>query len=42
MLATLVEGGIILSRVLKEQFILAQQVPLYRSFIQSAFCPNPA
>jgi AcrR family transcriptional regulator len=42
MLATLVEGGIILSRVLKEQPILAQQVLLYRSFIQSAFSPNAA
>jgi AcrR family transcriptional regulator len=42
MLATLVEGGIILSRVLKERSILVQQVLLYRSFIQSAFCPNPA
>jgi len=42
MLATLVEGGIILSRVLKEQDVLAQQVLLYRSFIQSAFMPGPA
>jgi AcrR family transcriptional regulator len=42
MLATLVEGGIILSRVLKQQDILAQQVLLYRSFIQSAFLPSPA
>jgi TetR/AcrR family transcriptional repressor of nem operon len=42
MLATLVEGGIILSRVLKEQRILAQQVLLFRSFIQSAFLPGAA
>jgi TetR/AcrR family transcriptional regulator, transcriptional repressor for nem operon len=40
MLATLVEGGIILSRVLKEQDVLAQQMLLYRSFIQSAFMPG--
>jgi TetR/AcrR family transcriptional regulator, transcriptional repressor for nem operon len=42
MLATLVEGGIILSRVLKEQEVLARQVLLYRAFIQSAFMPGPA
>ena len=41
MLATLVEGGIILSRVLKEKDILARQVLLYRGFIQSAFMPSP-
>jgi AcrR family transcriptional regulator len=42
MLATLVEGGIILSRVLKDKDILARQVLLYRGFIQSAFMPGPA
>jgi AcrR family transcriptional regulator len=41
MLATLVEGGIILSRVLKDKDVLARQVLLYRSFIQSAFMPGP-
>jgi AcrR family transcriptional regulator len=42
MLATLVEGGIILSRVLKDKDVLARQVLLYRGFIQSAFMPGPA
>jgi AcrR family transcriptional regulator len=41
MLATLVEGGIVLSRVLKDKDVLARQVLLYRGFIQSAFMPEP-
>ncbi len=40
MIATLVEGGIILSKVLKDREILARQVMLYRSFIQAAFSPH--
>lgn len=37
MLATLVEGGIVMSRALREPQILAQQVMLYRAFVQSVF-----
>ncbi len=36
-LSTLVEGGIVMTRTLKEPRILAQQVMLYRTFIRSLF-----
>lgn len=37
MIATVIEGGIILSRVLRDRRILSQQVMLYRSFVAAAF-----
>lgn len=37
MLSTLVEGGIVMERALREPHILARQVLLYRAFVQSVF-----
>lgn len=37
MLSTLVEGGIVMERALREPHILARQVMLYRAFVQSVF-----
>ena len=37
MLSTLVEGGIVMSKALREPRILAKQVMLYRAFVQSVF-----
>lgn len=37
MLSTLVEGGIVMARALREPRILARQVMLYRAFVQSVF-----
>lgn len=37
MLSTLIEGGIVMSRALREPRILSKQVMLYRAFIQSVF-----
>jgi TetR/AcrR family transcriptional regulator, transcriptional repressor for nem operon len=39
MAATLVEGGLILGRVLKDVTILPRQVLLYRDFIRTLFAP---
>jgi TetR/AcrR family transcriptional repressor of nem operon len=39
MVSTLVEGGLILGRVLKDVTILPRQVMLYRDFIRSVFAP---
>jgi TetR/AcrR family transcriptional regulator, transcriptional repressor for nem operon len=40
MAATLVEGGLILGRVLKDVTILPRQVMLYRDFVRSIFLPS--
>jgi TetR/AcrR family transcriptional regulator, transcriptional repressor for nem operon len=40
MSATLVEGGLILGRVLKDVTILPRQVTLYRDFVRSIFLPG--
>jgi TetR/AcrR family transcriptional repressor of nem operon len=40
MAATLVEGGLILGRVLKDVTILPRQVLLYRDFVRSIFLPG--
>lgn len=37
MLSTLVEGGIVMAKTLREPKIIAQQVMLYRAFVQSVF-----
>ena len=34
MLSTIIEGGIIMSRTLSEQKILAQQILLYRNYLR--------
>lgn len=39
MATTLVEGGLILGRVLKDMTILPRQILLYRDFIRSTFIP---
>lgn len=39
MVATLVEGGLILGRVLRDGAILPRQVLLYREFVRSVFAP---
>jgi len=39
MVSTLVEGGLILGRVLKDATILPRQVMLYRDFVRSVFAP---
>lgn len=39
MLSTLVEGGIVMTRALREPRILAQQILLYREFIRAVFAP---
>jgi TetR/AcrR family transcriptional regulator, transcriptional repressor for nem operon len=39
MVSTLVEGGLILGRVLKDQTILPRQILLYRDLIRSVFAP---
>jgi AcrR family transcriptional regulator len=39
MVSTLVEGGLILGRVLKDVTILPRQILLYRDFIRSVFAP---
>lgn len=39
MATTLVEGGIVLGRALRDASILPRQVMLYRDFIRLAFCP---
>lgn len=41
MLSTLVEGGIVMARALREPRILAEQVMLYRAFVQSVFLGEP-
>jgi AcrR family transcriptional regulator len=40
MAATLVEGGLILGRVLKDGTILPRQVLLYRDFVRTLFAPD--
>jgi TetR/AcrR family transcriptional repressor of nem operon len=40
MVSTLVEGGLILGRVLKDVTILPRQILLYRDFIRSLFAPG--
>jgi TetR/AcrR family transcriptional regulator, transcriptional repressor for nem operon len=40
MAATLVEGGLILGRVLKDVSILPRQILLYRDFVRSIFLPG--
>jgi TetR/AcrR family transcriptional repressor of nem operon len=40
MLSTLVEGGIVMGRALKEPHILARQVMLYRAFVRAIFIGN--
>jgi TetR/AcrR family transcriptional repressor of nem operon len=40
MASTLVEGGLILGRVLKDVTILPRQILLYRDFIRSLFAPG--
>jgi AcrR family transcriptional regulator len=40
MLSTLVEGGIVMQRALKEPRILARQVMLYREFVRAIFMSN--
>jgi AcrR family transcriptional regulator len=40
MVASLVEGGIILSRITKDKDVLARQVLLYRDFIRLVFQPK--
>ena len=39
MASTLVEGGLILGRVLKDITILPRQILLYRDFVRSIFLP---
>jgi len=39
MIATLVEGGLILGRALNDITILPRQVLLYRDFVRSVFAP---
>jgi AcrR family transcriptional regulator len=39
MAATLVEGGLILGRVLKDPAILPRQILLYRDFVRATFAP---
>ena len=39
MVSSVIEGGIILAKVLKEPKILAQQVLLLRGFVQSLYQP---
>lgn len=41
MVSSVIEGGIILAKVLKEPQLLAQQVLLLRSFVQSLYQPAP-
>jgi AcrR family transcriptional regulator len=40
MAATLVEGGLVLGRMLKDASILPRQIMLYRDFIRAAFLPS--
>ena len=40
MASTLVEGGLILGRVLKDVTILPRQILLYRDFVRSIFLPG--
>ncbi|MBI3451248.1 MAG: TetR/AcrR family transcriptional regulator [Rhodospirillales bacterium] len=40
MAATLVEGGIILSRILNDPKMLTKQIMLYRSFVRAIFAPD--
>jgi AcrR family transcriptional regulator len=40
MAATLVEGGLVLGRMLKDASILPRQIMLYREFIRAAFLPS--
>jgi hypothetical protein len=40
MAATLVEGGLILGRVLKDVTILPRQILLYRDFVRATFLPG--
>lgn len=39
MVSTLVEGGIILSRVLHDGTIMPRQIMLYREFVRTVFSP---
>ena len=39
MVATLVEGGIILSRVLHDGTVMPRQIMLYRELVRAAFSP---
>lgn len=41
MAATLIEGGIILSKVLRDPALLPKQVMLYREFVRAVFAPAP-
>jgi AcrR family transcriptional regulator len=41
MAATLIEGGIILSKVLRDAPLLPRQVALYREFVRAVFAPAP-
>lgn len=40
MASTLVEGGLILGRVLKDVTTMPQQILLYRDFVRSVFLPG--
>ena len=40
MAATLVEGGLILGKVLRDPTILPRQILLYRDFVRSIFLPG--
>ena len=40
MAATLVEGGLMLGRVLQDVTILPRQILLYRDFVRSIFLPG--
>ena len=41
MVSTVVDGGIIISRAMDEPKVVAQQIMLYRSFVEMAFEPQP-
>src|SRR5262249_11318157 len=40
MAATIVEGGLILGRVLKDRTILPRQIQLYRDLVRATFAPQ--
>jgi AcrR family transcriptional regulator len=40
MAATLIEGGLVLGRMLQDPAILPQQIRLYRDFVRAIFLPN--
>ncbi|TDQ83185.1 TetR family transcriptional regulator [Dongia mobilis] len=40
MISTMVEGGIVMSKVLRAPLVLPQQILLLRSYIRLLYCPN--